>query len=189
LYGTYDEAEGGVARVVDLSQGHLIATLKGHSDPVYAVASDDETHLIATGGGDGKLMLWNADTYQCLSGMKVSKKVVTSICFLSKAHLVLTGGTGGELSVVNRETGSIVRQIQLDSAINGIDVSPDQRTVAVAVGKNIKLFACDSWQLIADLVAHEGKTVTCIQYNPQFSWIATGGYDFEVRLWKTAASQ
>ena len=52
----------GTVRIWDLSNGRLVATLKGHSASVFAVAFSPDGRRLATGSDNGELKLWDVLT-------------------------------------------------------------------------------------------------------------------------------
>jgi len=69
-------------RIWDLNTETPLHTCKGHSHWVLFVAYSADCQLIATGGHDGHIILWNALTGEMRGNpMKGHKKFVTSIAW------------------------------------------------------------------------------------------------------------
>lgn len=182
-YGTYDPDVGGVARIVDVTKGGSTATLSGHKEPVHSVASTAESNVLATGDGAGKLILWNAKTFEKLSECVVSKSALTSIAFLKKGSLVLAGSSSGDIAVVDSHLGKTVSHAVLGQSVNGVALLEDEDHIAVASGEKIVLLNPTSLEMLSELSGHGGKIVSCLQFSKTLKILVSGGYDFEVRLW------
>jgi WD40 repeat protein len=91
-------ASGGAdrfARVVDVSDGRVIANLEGHTGHVLGVSWRADGRVLATGGADGSVKFWtlgSADRARTVGGF--AKEVV------ALAHV----GTGGDVVAVPGET-------------------------------------------------------------------------------------
>ena len=55
-----------MARLWEGTSGRLLATLEGHTGPVYGVALSADGRLLATGSVDGTIRLWNPSGGACL---------------------------------------------------------------------------------------------------------------------------
>jgi WD40 repeat protein len=187
VYGTYDPTDGGIARVIEVAGGKVLATLKGHTEPVYAVSCDDENHLIATGGADGRVLLWNSESFELVATVVVAKRIIVALSVLRKSHEVLAGATSGELTVINGRSGAIIRQITMEGSINGIDVSPDQTLVALAVRDGLQVMKSDTLTTLGSITPHEGSIITSIRFSPVPGMLASGGHDFDVSLWNVTS--
>jgi WD40 repeat protein len=55
-----------MVRLWEAASGQLLATLDGHTGPVYGVAVSADGRLLATGSVDGTIRLWNPSSGACL---------------------------------------------------------------------------------------------------------------------------
>ena len=68
-----DDASGGFdqhIRVWDTHTGQLMATLVGHTGPVWGVALTDDGQSLCSGSFDGTMRLWNVHTGECLRTLR-----------------------------------------------------------------------------------------------------------------------
>ena len=84
----------GTAKIFSLS-GQLIHTLSGHEDCLHAVAICSIKGIIATGGRDEKIMLWDIKSGKCVRAWNAHKGWVRSLAFDSTGTRLLSSGKDG----------------------------------------------------------------------------------------------
>ena len=61
-------------RLWDVSSGKLLVTLMGHEKWILSVAfSYDETPVLASGGNDETIKLWDIQSYECLETLRAPR--------------------------------------------------------------------------------------------------------------------
>jgi WD40 repeat protein len=73
----------------------------------------------------------------------------------------------------------------VNDEVAAVAFSPDGRTLAVAVGRGVRLWDVDTGHVTASLEGHEGR-IKCLAYSHDGTLLATGGYDQTIRLWRAA---
>lgn len=73
-----------------------------NSKPIFAMALDPQTSTLATGGGDSRIRLWNADTLENLAEFSSSNGVVHSIALSPNSRWLAAGNAGGQVQVWDR---------------------------------------------------------------------------------------
>ena len=90
-------------RIWDVTSGETIHTIKEHSDWVLSLALSPNCRLLVSGGGDKKLILYDAETYAVTKTVEC-KSWVNSICFVDDSTL-LAGVEHSEMISVDVRTG------------------------------------------------------------------------------------
>jgi WD40 repeat protein len=73
----------------------LLATLEGHTGPVFAVALSADGHLLASGQGDGTVRLWDTSTGQLLATLEGHTGGVWGVALSADKQVLASGGVDG----------------------------------------------------------------------------------------------
>jgi WD40 repeat protein len=105
----------------------LTAVLRGHRNSVYAVAYNREGTLLATGGADGTLRIWDARSYQPTGEpLRGHRGAITQVTFAGNGR-VITASRDRTIRIWNGEK-------QAGRPIAGTIVAPDPGGRVLAVG-------------------------------------------------------
>lgn len=127
----------------------LIATLAGHTDHVRDIEFSSDRTLLASCGQDGTIRLWNIDTKEQVTSIKVQEKTLYAIAFSPDGKTLATGGRGGTVTLWNVRTHSKINSFPMPGLATVLDItwSPDGKTVVV-----------HSWAGIVLIHASDGKS-------------------------------
>jgi WD40 repeat protein len=120
----------------------LSRSLAGHLQGVRSVAFSPDSRLMASGGDDGTMRLWEVSTGRQLKIWELTRDLVLGgvvrVAFSPDGRL-LGGASGSTLSLVDVGSGDLLRSISRDRPSSGGAVSPfsfafstDSRQVAIA---------------------------------------------------------
>ncbi|BCH08010.1 hypothetical protein MesoLj131c_22680 [Mesorhizobium sp. 131-3-5] len=119
----------GTARLWDIN-GALTTTLSHEYQPIFAVFSPDNVHLL-TGGGDSAAHLWNV-----LSGRETTRldthEMVQSATFSPDGKRVATASLEGQVRVWNVVTGHETAQFRSRGGLIDIQFGPDGKSLLSA---------------------------------------------------------
>lgn len=146
--------------------------------------------LIATGGNDGEVVLWDANTLQVVRRFQDHNATVRQIVFLDEDRTLLT---------VSNDTTVCIRDLTINDRVvhkwieefdaNCFAMFPDGDTLAVGQGHGvINLRSRTSGKLIGSLAGHR-IGVFSMQLSPDGKVLATGDESGEVRFWRTENHQ
>lgn len=84
--------------VWDVSNGKLLAELKGHAFSVKCVVFSPDGKMIASAGSqsDGRLHVWNWRTGMLVASARV-KSEIRRLCFSGDSHMLVSAGSQGHL--------------------------------------------------------------------------------------------
>jgi WD40 repeat protein len=145
----------------ETTTGRPLATLKGHTGTVWDVLLSADGRLLASGGGDGTVRLWETTTGRPLATLKGHTGGVWGVALSADGRLLASGGGDG-----------IVRLWSLaDTRDHGENMLGMQEA--------------GGGQLLATLKGHTG-VVRGVALSADGRLVISGGYDGTVRLWESS---
>jgi hypothetical protein len=144
-----------------------LATFTGHDGAVYAAAFSPDSKLIATGGYDKLVMVWNPDEVVAVD----FKEAVAGVAKPKPNGLQLMGHDGPVRSVNFSPNGALVASGGDDNSIHLWDTSTGE---------------------VAQVLRGHGNAVRSVAFSPDGQFVLSGGQEKEgdqVRLWNLAGYQ
>jgi WD40 repeat protein len=182
-----DEDAQHTIRLFELGAKQCRATLTGHTATVQALAVSPGRELVATGSGDGMLILWNGSTGECLASTNPHLGGVWAAVFSPDGRTLVTSGCDNTLRLWDVPT--LIERTCIKTARGTVNTrmafSPDGTVLAVAhspdsIGVEIYATATGALQRVIPL-----KTVFgfCgIAYAPDGKSLAVGCGEGDVRI-------
>jgi len=165
---------------------------------VNSVAFSPDGKVLASGGWDDTLRLWNVETGKEIRKIDAHKAMVGHVLFSPDGKVLASrGGLDGTVKVWDPTTGAQLQKFVGLNKINpwrfnhdmALDISPDSKTLATTARNNLVLFDLATGAELKRLPSHVyGITVA---YSPDGKLLATGGVDegkdvYSLRIWDVA---
>jgi len=166
-----------------------LGRIAAHSAAAYALGFSNDGELLATGGEDGRVRLWNPSSGEVLQEMSVGS-AVSSVSFHSSGFsLALGRQNGAVLSWDLRASQARTILERKGGWINALAHSPDGRYLAVASGARQsdgqpsgQLYGVQDESL--EGFSLEGNpTVRSLAFSPDGTMLALGVEDGRIHLW------
>ncbi|HMQ34093.1 MAG TPA: WD40 repeat domain-containing protein, partial [Chloroflexaceae bacterium] len=164
-------------------------TLRGHTDEVWAVAFSSDGALLASGGADGAVKLWDVANGQELRTLRGHTAIVYRVAFSPDGALLASAGEDGAAIVWEVATGAV-----LHTMAEGMDVvsevvfSPDGTLLATdSAATTVQLWDARSGRPLRTMAA--SGTVDGLAFSPDGQQLAAGGEDGVVFVWDVATGE
>lgn len=173
LAGLQHNEEGEILIDVDIQSpimaaptGRCSGNLVGHTEAVLACAFSPDGSLLASGGGDGTVRLWDTLTKTPVKSLTAHRHWIQALSWSSSGKWLATGAMNGEMCLVRMEDMSVHSLKNSNKAcVTCISwSSADDWKVCFGTSDG-KLYVYDSRnQTMAMLLSGHDKDVTCIKY-------------------------
>jgi WD40 repeat protein/serine/threonine protein kinase len=175
IYDTFD------VHLWDVSARQRVTNLMGHTKSLLRVAFSPDAKLLATGGRDETVRLWNMHSLQPFAVL-TNKFEVWSVAFSCDGRTVAAAGGGINLWDVQsqRLVGSIESNTGL---VHAVVFSPVEHYVATGdANGNVVLWDERTRKLLRSFKAHRGP-VWRVLFSNDGVWLASAGADANVMLY------
>ncbi|KAJ3557035.1 hypothetical protein NM688_g1690 [Phlebia brevispora] len=165
----------------------LITSLAGHGSKVTSVAFAQDDKRIISGGNDGTLRIWRADSGICLEVLGGHNDRIS--CVAVSAMLIASGASDG-IRLWDASSYTLTRVLNYPN-IRSLSFSPDgDRLLSSSRGKTLCLWDTSSNQAQGKTASSGHKrAVTCVIFSGDGALIATGSLDDTVAIWETKTGE
>ncbi len=183
---------GGVGNTImvwDAQTGRIIAQLSGtnqsgHTNRVRALTFSPDGAFIASGGADGRIVIWNVENATQQSRWDAHSDGVNALAFTPNGRFLLSGGEDRQIILWNHLTGELVQNYSgHGGAINSLAFNNDGTLFASGSDDDRIGVWSMSDGFIKFLSGHNGDVVSVAFSPTAASRLLSGSADDTIRLW------
>ncbi len=169
------------AKVWDVESGTVRLTLN-HPNGVTCVAHSLDGKRIATGGKDGSVILWDAETGVSVGTLRPHTAAIATLAFSRNSQWLLAASGDRTASVSNVAQRKVVRVLSgHDEAVNCANFSPDgNRVVSVSEDQTLKIW--DTGTGVEILTRPLTEAAYRAVFHPDGNRLFLSSYDRTVRI-------
>jgi WD40 repeat protein len=169
---------------VNLTKANLATSLFAESiGDVFKVAISPDDRLVAKGGSDGKITIWQIDSSQSLLSIKAHDSHVVGLVFTADSKKLISSSFDRTIKTWDLDSGNCLHTWQLNAPVYRIALSLDD--LILASGSNcgdILLWDVATGELLNKFTGHT-MTVLDISFQPQGKLLASSSFDTSIKIW------
>ncbi len=159
-------------------------TLRGHVGATYRIAWSPNGRMIASGGHDEILRLWDAETGQLHRALKGRLSPIVGVAWSPDGRTIASANSDRTLCLWDTETGQGHHKFEGRSKrVTNVAWSPDGRMIASASDDGtIRLWDAET-KLVRRMILEHPDQIFSLIWAPNGMMIASASDDRTVRLW------
>jgi WD40 repeat protein len=173
----------GEVRLYSVDRGKLLATLKGHKEPVNFLSFTPDGRLLLSGGNDNKCVIWDTSARRPVGELNGHPDSITGLSVSPDGKQVAT--SSGDKAVVLWELSGRRKVATLEAEIGPLAYSPNGRQLAGGgIDGTIRVWDATTRKELARSKGHDDRIVS-LAFTPDGRYLATCSRDGKVRLSET----
>jgi WD40 repeat protein len=173
---------------VDNSQKQFV--LQGHEHGLRSVAASDDGALIATGGEETRVMLWDGSSGKLKQILRGATDFVNSVSVSPNGQYVASGDANGLVLIWQASTGKLLHSLRGHvGEVNAVAFdSSGHRLVSASEDGKVLLWDVASGRGVSALLGQRAE-VRSIAFDSASALLASGAVDGTVVVWDLASGR
>ncbi|GAA2105451.1 helix-turn-helix domain-containing protein [Actinomadura alba] len=182
--------DSGAGRIWDVGARRRLGTLDV-GGTVTGVAFAPRGNFVATGVGDGRVVLWDAGTRRPIASLRTGKVVtgdaVTGVAFSPDGRLLAASDRTETVTLFDVSGRAVAASLRGRSGETAqVSFSPDGRLLAAATGSGDVLLWDVRRRAVAATLRGHASSARAVAFSPDGRFLASGGFDHKVVVWDVA---
>jgi len=163
-----------------------VRIFKKHEAPVKAIAISGDDKILATGGEDKMICLWDIASGKILNAFQC-EAAIKALSFTPEGYIL--AACGSEIKLMDNKGKFLQLYMGYTTDIWSMSFNyATKRIVAGSYAKTIKIWDYQSAEVVLSLEGHE-RSCLPVCFNTEGDRIASGSLDKSVRLWDAKTGQ
>ena len=184
---------GGVLRLWDLAAHRTIGQpFSGHTSAVRSATFSPDGKVLASGGDDGKIFLWDSSSGKVLATLSGHTSSVFSVAFSPKEYILASGSDDRTVRLWDAVTGQLLFPplVGHTDRVRSVAFSPDGNLLASASDDgSLRLWDVSTGQPAGAPMTGHTSYVLSVTFSSDGKLLASSSADRTVRLWDVATGQ
>jgi periodic tryptophan protein 2 len=159
---------------------------QGHFHNINSLSYSPDGQLIATGGDDGKVKLWNSTTGFCFITFTDHTAPISAVSFSATGTVIISASLDGTVRAYDLVRYRNFRTLTSPTPCQYISLAIDPSGDVVCAGSmdpfDISVWSLQTGRLLDVLSGHTGP-VSSLSFNPAQSLLLSGSWDGSSRVW------
>lgn len=154
---------------------------------VLSLTISPDGSVLATGGLDGKVCLWQISTGKRLLTLSAHTGWTYGLAIAPDNRTLATGSFDSTLKIWDLATGKCKASFPQNSLVGSLAFSPDGKILASGGHETkVRLWDVETGECIGTLEGHTGFTLA-LKFSPQGNIVASSSADSTIRLWDVSS--
>ena len=170
--------------VQDAISGKLIKVLEGHVADLRHVNISHSGYLIASGGDDRTIRIWDTHSGELIKILRGHENSVRSVAFSPDDKLLVSTSFDRTIRIWDVDAGKLLQVLRGHQAgVEKTFFSPDgKRIVSASRDKTVRVWDVITGKNLFILKGHDNEVFSAT-YSPDGKYILSASYDRTLRLW------
>ncbi len=156
----------------------------------YSVVWSSDGEVLATGGGDGLVTLWNTESGKRLKTFAGHTNWVRGVAFSTTNDLLVSCSADKTIRLWDIQTGQCLKTLQGHTGqVTSVAFSPDRQViVSSSADKTLRVWSVETGECLHILEGHT-DWVRALTISPSAEFVASACRDRTIRLWNIRSGQ